>query len=103
MDATDAASPTVKVLPMLSASVERSRTWSCGSSEICDEESLGPEDSAALGEVETSLLGVETALVVSVATGLGSVSVERRTRLRALVFESEVGLGASVVTGGTTG
>ena len=88
---------------MLSASVARSCTRSCGSSEICDDESLGAEDSVVLGEVETTLLGVETALVVSVATGLGSVSVERRTRLRELVFESEVGLGASVVAGGATG
>ena len=88
---------------MLSASVARSRTWSCGSSEICDDESLGAEDSGVLGEAETSLLGIEAALVVSVATGLGSVSVERRTRLRELVVESEVGLGASVVVGGATG
>ena len=88
---------------MFSASVARSRTWSCGSSAICDAESLGAEDSVVLGEVETSLLGVETAPVVSVATGLGSVSVERRTRLRELVFESEVGLGASVVAVGATG
>ena len=64
---------------------------------------LGAEDSVVLGEVETSLFGIETALFVSVATGLGSVSLERRTRLREFAFESAVGLGASVVAGGATG